>query len=151
MPSKWIEHIKQYAKSNGMTYKDAMKCDKCKASYKQASYKQGYLGKGGASSVPSAEEQDRETERYLNRLRQEARQQDRLEKMVNNTITQILNSDMSTPHKQQKLSRLLFIVDEEGRRTQTDTTNMLRSINTVQNQLLRYVDYPIAQSESDPI
>jgi hypothetical protein len=126
MPSKWIEHIKQYAKSNAMTYKDAMKCDKCKASYKQT-----HLGKGGASSVPSAEEQDRANERYLNRLRQEAR----LEKMVNNTITQILNSNMYTPHKQEKLSRLLFIVDEEGRRTQTDTTNMLRSINTVQNQL----------------
>lgn len=33
MPSKWVEHIKDYAKSNGMTYRDALKDPKCKSSY----------------------------------------------------------------------------------------------------------------------
>jgi hypothetical protein len=33
MPSKWIEHIKDFAKSNGMSYKDALKDPKCKSSY----------------------------------------------------------------------------------------------------------------------
>ena len=33
MPSKWIEHIKSFAKSNGMTYKDALKDPKCKEAY----------------------------------------------------------------------------------------------------------------------
>ena len=58
---------------------------------------------------------------------------------------------MSTPNKQHNLSRLLFVVDEEGRRLGIDTTNMLRSINTVQDQLLGYIDIPIAHSELDPL
>lgn len=33
MPSKWIEHIKEFAKSNNMSYKDALKDPKCKSSY----------------------------------------------------------------------------------------------------------------------
>lgn len=30
----WIEHLKEYAKRNNMTYKEAMKCDKCKNEWK---------------------------------------------------------------------------------------------------------------------
>jgi len=33
MPSAWIEHIKAFAKANDMTYKDALKCPKCKEEY----------------------------------------------------------------------------------------------------------------------
>lgn len=35
MPSKWINHVKQYSQSKGMKYKDALCCAECKASYKQ--------------------------------------------------------------------------------------------------------------------
>lgn len=42
MPSKWIEHIKEFAKSNNMSYKDALKDPKCKSSYKEGK------GLGGA-------------------------------------------------------------------------------------------------------
>lgn len=34
MPSKWIDHVKKYAADNKMSYRDALKCAKCKASYK---------------------------------------------------------------------------------------------------------------------
>jgi hypothetical protein len=34
MPSKWIEHVKEYAKSKGITYRDALKNPECKSSYK---------------------------------------------------------------------------------------------------------------------
>jgi hypothetical protein len=33
MPSKWVEHIKEYAKANGMTYKSALSDPKCKEAY----------------------------------------------------------------------------------------------------------------------
>ena len=46
MPSKWIEHIKEFAKSNGMTYKDALKDPKCKEAYKTGK------GLGGAIEEP---------------------------------------------------------------------------------------------------
>lgn len=35
MPSKWIEHIKSFAKSNGMKYRDALKDPKCKSAYQE--------------------------------------------------------------------------------------------------------------------
>lgn len=48
MPSKWIEHIKSFAKSNGMTYKDALKDPKCKEAY--------HTGKGlGGEVKPNIE------------------------------------------------------------------------------------------------
>lgn len=31
--SPWIEFIKEYAKKNGMSFKDAMKSDDCKKQY----------------------------------------------------------------------------------------------------------------------
>ena len=46
MPSKWIEHIKDYAKSNGMSYKDALKDPKCKSAYSSGK------GLGGAMEAP---------------------------------------------------------------------------------------------------
>jgi len=46
MPSKWIEHIKDYAKSNGMSYKDALKDPKCKSAYTSGK------GLGGAMEAP---------------------------------------------------------------------------------------------------
>ena len=49
MPSKWIEHIKEFAKSNGMSYKDALKDPKCKSSYHEK-------GKGVAVEEPKKEE-----------------------------------------------------------------------------------------------
>jgi hypothetical protein len=34
-PSKWIMHVKNYAKSNGMKYNEALKDPKCSKSYKK--------------------------------------------------------------------------------------------------------------------
>lgn len=41
MPSKWIEHVKEYASKNNLKYKDALKDPECSASYKSGS---GLLG-----------------------------------------------------------------------------------------------------------
>jgi len=49
MPSKWIEHVKDFAKSKGMTYRDALKCPECKSSYKSGS------GLGGSVVAPVPE------------------------------------------------------------------------------------------------
>jgi hypothetical protein len=35
MPNKWIEHVKQFAAKNGMSYSSAMKDQKCKDTYKK--------------------------------------------------------------------------------------------------------------------
>jgi hypothetical protein len=49
MPSKWIEHVKDFAKSKGMTYRDALKSADCKSAYKS--------GSGGAvAEAPEAKE-----------------------------------------------------------------------------------------------
>ena len=46
MPSKWIEHVKSYAKKNDVSYKEAM--SKAKGSYKKDSSttKKGNVRKG---------------------------------------------------------------------------------------------------------
>jgi phage FluMu protein Com len=31
--NKWITHLKDYAKKEGIAYRDAMKCPKCKEAY----------------------------------------------------------------------------------------------------------------------
>lgn len=49
MPSKWIEHIKDFAKKNSMTYKDALKDPKCKEAYA--------TGKGLGGSISEAKEE----------------------------------------------------------------------------------------------
>ena len=41
MPSKWINHVKEYASKNNLKYKDALCCAECKSSYKSGS---GLLG-----------------------------------------------------------------------------------------------------------
>jgi hypothetical protein len=51
MPSKWIEHVKDFAKSKGMTYRDALKSADCKSAYKSGS------GLGGAVAEPPAPEE----------------------------------------------------------------------------------------------
>ncbi len=33
--SAWIKHLKEWSKSHGMSYRDAMKDPKCKAAYKK--------------------------------------------------------------------------------------------------------------------
>jgi len=35
MPNKWIQHTKDYAKKNNMSYRDAIKDSKCKSSYQR--------------------------------------------------------------------------------------------------------------------
>lgn len=35
MANPWIEHVKKYAKNNGLKYTDALKDAKCKSSYKK--------------------------------------------------------------------------------------------------------------------
>lgn len=42
MPSAWVEHIKEFAKRKGMSYKDALKDPECKSSYHEGKTK----GKG---------------------------------------------------------------------------------------------------------
>lgn len=34
MPSKWINHVKEYASKNNLKYRDALKDPECSASYK---------------------------------------------------------------------------------------------------------------------
>lgn len=48
MPSAWIEHIKAFAKANDMSYKDALKCPKCKEEY--------HKGKGKGVEAPAEKE-----------------------------------------------------------------------------------------------
>lgn len=51
MPSKWIEHVKDFAKSKGMSYKDALKSADCKSAYKSGA------GLGGSvAEAPEAKE-----------------------------------------------------------------------------------------------
>ena len=33
--SKWIEHVKEYSKQNNISYKESLKSEKCKSSYKK--------------------------------------------------------------------------------------------------------------------
>lgn len=58
MPSKWILHVKDFATKHKLSYRDALKDPKCKASYKKVAGKglrkvaQKLHGKGqGSSSV----------------------------------------------------------------------------------------------------
>jgi len=37
MTNPWIEYVKSYAAKNGMSYRDALRCPKCKAGYKKGS------------------------------------------------------------------------------------------------------------------
>ena len=53
MASAWIEHIKAFAKSNGMAYKDALKDPKCKSSYQEGKVKgKGVENQNGYAGVP---------------------------------------------------------------------------------------------------
>lgn len=63
--SKWIEHVKKYAAENKMSYRDALKCAKCKAEYEKISKGSGLRaiarkmhGKGGKSSKVAPIESD---------------------------------------------------------------------------------------------
>lgn len=52
MPSSWISHVKKFAADNKMSYRDALKCAKCKREYKSSA------GKGLTLSVPVQDEQE---------------------------------------------------------------------------------------------
>lgn len=53
--SKWIEHIKDYAKRNNMTYKDALKDPKCSEEYRSKNPKTIKVKKGGKLDLPVEE------------------------------------------------------------------------------------------------
>lgn len=48
MPNSWVEYVKEYASKNGMSYRDALRCPKCKAGYKHSDkyIKKSLVGKG---------------------------------------------------------------------------------------------------------
>ena len=50
MPNKWIEYVKQFAKTNGITYRDALRDPKCKAGYSSKSGGGG--GYAGRANTP---------------------------------------------------------------------------------------------------
>jgi len=39
MPNSWVMYVKEYASKNGMSYRDALRDNKCKAGYKKTSKK----------------------------------------------------------------------------------------------------------------
>ena len=57
MGNPWIEYVKSYAAKNGMSYRDALRCPKCKAGYKKG-------GKVGMGVVDEIGNQDLLAEMY---------------------------------------------------------------------------------------
>jgi len=57
MANPWIEYVKSYAAKNGMSYRDALRCPKCKAGYKKG-------GKVGMGVVDEIGNQDLLAEMY---------------------------------------------------------------------------------------
>jgi hypothetical protein len=57
MTNPWIEYVKSYAAKNGMSYRDALRCPKCKAGYKKG-------GKVGMGVVDEIGNQDLLAEMY---------------------------------------------------------------------------------------
>ena len=57
MANPWIEYVKSYASKNGMSYRDALRCPKCKAGYKKG-------GKVGMGVVDEIGNQDLLAEMY---------------------------------------------------------------------------------------
>lgn len=57
MGNPWIEYVKSYASKNGMSYRDALRCPKCKAGYKKG-------GKVGMGVVDEIGNQDLLAEMY---------------------------------------------------------------------------------------
>ena len=57
MANSWIEYVKSFCAKNGMSYRDALRCPKCKAGYKKG-------GKVGMGVVDEIGNQDLLAEMY---------------------------------------------------------------------------------------
>jgi len=60
MANPWIEYVKSYAAKNGMSYRDALRCPKCKAGYKKG----GRVCKVGMGVIDEIGNQDLLAEMY---------------------------------------------------------------------------------------
>lgn len=59
MPNCWVEYVKEYASKNGMSYRDALRCPKCKAGYKHREKDGEGLGQSKSKVAPTMEEMRR--------------------------------------------------------------------------------------------
>jgi hypothetical protein len=50
--SKWVSHVKNFAKDKGMSYKEALQHADAKASYKRGDYHEGYKEEEPMASIP---------------------------------------------------------------------------------------------------
>jgi hypothetical protein len=50
--SKWVSHVKNFAKDKGISYKEALQHGDARASYKKGDYHEGYIEEAPMDSIP---------------------------------------------------------------------------------------------------